>query len=197
MVGQPTNQRTLLTEGLAQTCRAVLHCRTGHRGGAVDDRRTRAYRALSSSGRASLLVPSSKKACRNGVFPFAECDERPRPVTRQVRGLTQMAQSGSHGPFPSDLAVRPVVFFFGRQVKVSRSVSKVNSGQQGHVRDAEGRSAGLPLTLNIPPCPKKMEKASIKVSTKPQSVNVQCDSLAGLTNHKFNALSSYAVNKKL
>ena len=32
-------------------------------------------------------------------------------------------------------------------------------GQHGHVRDAEGRSAGLLLTLNIPPClPKKRKK---------------------------------------
>ena len=40
--------------------------------------------------------------------------------------------------------------------------------QQRHVRDAQGRSAGLLLTLNIPPCPpppKKKEKASVKIST--------------------------------
>ena len=48
--------RTSRTEGLAQTCRAILHCRTGHRSCEVDDRGTRAYRALHSSGRASLLV---------------------------------------------------------------------------------------------------------------------------------------------
>ena len=28
---KPTNQRTSRTEGLAQTCRAIFHCRTGHR----------------------------------------------------------------------------------------------------------------------------------------------------------------------
>ena len=36
------------------------------------------------------------------------------------------------------------------------------------MRDAEGRSAGLPLTLNIPPClhqKKKKGRASVKVST--------------------------------
>ena len=70
------------------------------------------------------------------------------------------------------------------------------------------RSAGLPLTLNIPPCPKyNKEKASIEVSTitpgqktrftwEPQSVTVQSDSLAGLINHGFNALSSNAVKIK-
>ena len=31
MEGQPTNQKTSRTEGLAQTCRANLDCRTGHR----------------------------------------------------------------------------------------------------------------------------------------------------------------------
>ena len=40
-----------------------------------------------------------------------------------------------------------------KEGKVSRQ------GQQGYVRDAEGRSAGLSLTLNIPPClSKKKEK---------------------------------------
>ena len=70
-----------------------------------------------------------------------------------------------------------------------------------------GRSA-LHLTLNIPPCPsqKKKEKASVKVSTslkvktrftwEQRSVTVQSDSLTGLTNHGFNALSSNAVKIK-
>ena len=68
------------------------------------------------------------------------------------------------------------------------------------------RSAGLSLTLNIPQCTKKKEKASVKVSKsllvktrftwEPQSFTVQSDSLAGLTNHGFNVLSSNVVNKK-
>ena len=31
MEGFPTYQRTPRTEGSAQTCRAIIHCRTGHR----------------------------------------------------------------------------------------------------------------------------------------------------------------------
>ena len=48
----------------------------------------------------------------------------------------------------------------GRQLVTLREGEVSQLGQQGHVRDAEGRSAGLPLTLNIPPCPqtKKEEK---------------------------------------
>ena len=51
------------------------------------------------------------------------------------------------------------IFFFEtlRQGEVSQY------GQHGHVRDAKGRSAGLPLTLNISPCTKK-KKASVKIS---------------------------------
>ena len=73
--------------------------------------------------------------------------------------------------------------------------------QRGHVRDAEGRSAGLPLALNISPCPKKSRKKpasrsvpSLLVETRftwePQTVTLQSDTLAGRTNHSFNALSS-------
>ena len=61
--------------------------------------------------------------------------------------------------------------------------------QREHVRDAEGRSAGFPLTLNTSQCPlppkKKKEKASVKVNTmpktritwEPQTVPVQSDFL--------------------
>ena len=62
---------------------------------------------------------------------------------------------------------------------------------------------------DFPPSPKKKkdkEKASVKVSTsllvktrftwEPQSVTVQSNSLAGLTNHGFDALSSNAVKIK-
>ena len=37
MEGQSTNQTTPHTEGLAQTCHTILHCRTGHRSFEVDD----------------------------------------------------------------------------------------------------------------------------------------------------------------
>ena len=59
-------------------------------------------------------------------------------------------------------------FFFDRLTQ-ARKVSQLS--QHGHVRDAEGRSAGLPLTPNISPCPKKKEKAGVKVSTVAQGQN--------------------------
>ena len=40
--------------------------------------------------------------------------------------------------------------FLGNDTLRQEEVSQ--RSQHGHVRDAEGRSAGLPLTLNIPPC---------------------------------------------
>ena len=46
-----------------------------------------------------------------------------------------------------------------RQGKVSQQ------RQRGHVRDGEGRSAELTLTLNTSQCTKKKGKASVKVST--------------------------------
>ena len=55
-----------------------------------------------------------------------------------------------------------MTIFSGGHVE-ARKVSQ--QSQYGHVRDAEGRSAGLPLTPTISPCQKKKEKASVKVST--------------------------------
>ena len=46
MEGYPTNRRTSRTEGLAQTCSAVLHCRTGHRGLKSTTEELREFRAL-------------------------------------------------------------------------------------------------------------------------------------------------------
>ena len=57
------------------------------------------------------------------------------------------------------------VFFMDSKSRCNDERSKGQSANWGHVRDAEGRSAGLPLTLNFPPClPQKKEKASVKVS---------------------------------
>ena len=82
---------------------------------------------------------------------------------------------------------RSTIFLTASQ-KVTLSERKVSHlSQQEHVGgDADGRSARLLLTLNIPPCPKKREKASVKVSTsllvrtrftwEPQSVTVQTKS---------------------
>ena len=101
------------------------------------------------------------------------------------------------------------IFFFwtaSQGITLSKGEDILQS-QQGHVRDAEGRSAGLLLALNIPPCPKKKknkEKASVKISTslkiktrftwEPQSVTVQSDSLASLTNPQFQ--SAHTVKRE-
>ena len=64
------------------------------------------------------------------------------------------------------LAPHSFIFFTANSVnvsgacKVSRTVS-----QHGHVRGAEEKSAGLPLTLNTPPCRKK-EKYGIEIHSK-------------------------------
>ena len=95
------------------------------------------------------------------------------------------------------IVMHPLFFLLDSKSGSHRSEGKADSYvSRGTVRDAEGRSAGLPLTVNIPPClPKKKEKASVKISTslnfktrftwEPQSVTVQSDSLAGLTNPQF------------
>ena len=71
MEGQPTNQRTPRAEGLAQTCRAILHCRTGHRG-LQSTTEELVDSELSTSGSASLL-----KVKHRGIqFPYDLCVAR-------------------------------------------------------------------------------------------------------------------------
>ena len=94
--------------------------------------------------------------------------------------------------------------FFGQQVKVTRSVSKVNSGQRVHVRDAEGVCRTSPHPQH-PAVPKQnKEKTSIKVSTIAPGQNTLHVGAAvsycvirfiGRPDKpRFNALSSNAVN---
>ena len=68
------------------------------------------------------------------------------------------------GPLDEPATLNPVCFFLTCQ---NVMFSQQGQGQRVHVRDAEGKSARLPITINISPCPKKKnkEKASIKVST--------------------------------
>ena len=70
--------------------------------------------------------------------------------------------------------IRVLLFFFGRQVKVSRSVSKVNSSQQGHVRDAEERSAGTSPHPQHPAVPKKKRKKP-KIRSVPSLLVKTCN----------------------
>ena len=77
MHGQPTNQRTPHAEGLAQTCRAVLHSRTGHRG-LKSTTEELGDSDLPTSGSASL---SKVKHC--GIkFPYDLCVARQRWCSR-------------------------------------------------------------------------------------------------------------------
>ena len=46
------------------------------------------------------------------------------------------------------------------QVKLSRREKAISSVSRGTCEMLRGRSAGLPLTLNVPPCPKKMKKCT-------------------------------------
>ena len=65
---QPTNQKTPRTEGLAHTCRAILHGRTGQSRFEVDDRRTRGIPSAPQ-----MEVPwsiSSTPFCARPFFPF-------------------------------------------------------------------------------------------------------------------------------
>ena len=76
---------------------------------------------------------------------------------------------------------------------VTLSKEKVSHrSQQGHVRDAEGRSAGRPLTLTSRRVQRKSQRqgqyiapGQTRFTWEPQSVTVQSDSLAGLTNPRF------------
>ena len=78
-----TNQTTsLYGGGLAQTRRAILHCRAGHRGFEVDDRRTQAFRPP----RVGVPHCVKMKHCKI-EFPHDLCEARPHtelpPLGRQ------------------------------------------------------------------------------------------------------------------
>ena len=61
--------------------------------------------------------------------------------------------------FPSITPFWTFFFWTASQVVTLIEGKVSRQGEQGHVRDAERRSAGLTLTLNIPPCPKKQGKS--------------------------------------
>ena len=76
----------------------------------------------------------------------------------------------------------------GRQLVTLREGEVSQLGQQGHVRDAEGKSAGLPLTLHIPPCPqtkKKGKKVQGKVSISHRSCTKIQIHRHGRFHHQF------------
>ena len=92
-------------------------------------------------------------------------------------------------------------FFLNSKSRCNVSEGKVSQlGQEDHARDAEGRSAGLLLALNIPPCPKKQGKSQrqdqchrswSKHASRWSRSQLPCNPM---TNHEFDALSSNVVN---
>ena len=96
MEGYPTNQRTFRTEGLAQTCRAILHCRTGHRGlksvtGELEDSDLHKWECLTVHGRVSGSVkPSPLRSRESAQCILDVINLEPEPVNEgEVRGKWQ------------------------------------------------------------------------------------------------------------